>query len=230
MKTGGAEVMLAGILKSMPDFNHVLVTLLPDNDFENDLDEVTHYCLDYHSKIHLWSACRQLRKILIDHEIDLIHSHLLTASLIARISNKNQLPMIFSVHNMLTESAFKGNKLSYLLEKYSYRKEHFVLFVSEEVKKDYDQSIGLKGDWMVLHNYVKDEFFMDPYRKTDFKLHDPIRMISIGTLKDQKNFDFLIHSLKDFQKPFKLDIYGTGPQENHLKNLVHQYELNEKIL
>lgn len=227
LETGGAEVLLAGTVPALTSFNHVIVTLKRGHDFEKALETIPQYCLNYRSKLDLLRSVKRLREIIKKHNVDLIHSHLLTSTFIARLAKPKQLPLAFSVHNLLSESAFKISRLSKWLEKLTYKKTNHIIFVSNNAKRDYDQQIGIQGSFDILPNFVEDIFF-EKYQTKHYTKHTPFRLVSVGTLKEQKNFSYLIKSLARI-KDCTLDIIGDGPLKSKLNLEIKSHGVEDRV-
>lgn len=59
------------------------------------------------------------------------------------------------------------------------------------------------------------------------------KIVAVGRLNNQKNYDLLIESFSDIEKDYpehKLEIYGQGPEENRLQNKIDSLGLKNKIL
>jgi glycosyltransferase involved in cell wall biosynthesis len=229
LEIGGAEVLLTGVVTSMKEYNHVIVTLTGKNAFEKQLIRYKIYSLGYKNKLSIPASIRRLKKIMKDHKVDIIHAHLLPSTFLARFANSGDIPFFFTVHNILSKSAFKLSTLSFLLEKFSYKADQRAIFVSEDVREDYHNKIGIKGREFLLHNFVEDHFFNEKWSKKEVTIDEPVKLVSIGSLKDQKNYKFLIESLSKFDQNFKLDIYGSGPLYDELSNNISSLNLEDKI-
>lgn len=221
-------MLLVGVINSMKDFDHVVVTLLPENDFKKELVVRVH-CLNYRSKLNLLSSVRCLRKIITENQIDLIHCHLLPATFLARLAKPKRIPLIFSVHNRLSESAFKTSRISWFLEKISYRRTHLAIFVSKDTYEDYQESIGIKGAFHILPNYVEDKFFQQNHVVQPTTKKDTLKLVSIGSLKNQKNHSFLLKALSNYASPFTLEIYGEGPTKPALLKEISELDLTNQV-
>src|SRR5690606_10841168 len=113
------------------------------------------YCLDYTSKKDIPSAVFQLSKIIKKHEVQLVHAHLYWPTIIARLAVRNTLPLVFSVHNTITDDAFKLNFLSKYMEKLTYSKGQSAIFVSNAVLKDYEKHLRLGSKQSVIYNFIR---------------------------------------------------------------------------
>ncbi|MEO9485818.1 MAG: glycosyltransferase [Ekhidna sp.] len=229
LETGGAEILLIGLVNGMKQYDHFILTLTPKNDFNIQINAKIE-CVNYRGKIDTLKAISHINSIIKSNGIDLVHTHLLTSTFLGRLGKPSKTKLVFSVHNILSESAFKVSKLSWLLEKITYRGIHHVIFVSQEAKKDYDKSIGLKGNSSVIYNYVEDNFF-DNNLETGVRpgSDSPLKLVAVGSLKSQKNYHFLISSLVDYEGDVQLDIYGDGPLRKSLHEYIHLLGIHQKV-
>ncbi|MEL6944074.1 MAG: glycosyltransferase [Bacteroidota bacterium] len=208
LTTGGAEVLLLDIIDSLVDFENILVILENKNEFQERTEHLNVVCLNYRSKLDLFHSVRKLKNIIRLEEIDIVHAHLLSATFIARLAIDRQQRLIFSVHNILSKSAFKVSKMSWLLEKIFYKRWHEAIFVSNQVKLDYEKQIGIRGSSHILYNFIGNNFFQK--RKLDAAEYAELNCVSVGKLKEQKNFEYLIDVFSRLGD-IPLDIFGDGP-------------------
>ena len=228
LETGGAETLLVGVVNGLEEYNHVIITLLPINKYEEKLSGIEVISLNYKNKLSTFRCVRIIKKIIMTRDVSIIHSHLLVATFLARLANPKDVSLFFTVHNTLSKSAFAISKLSRILEKWSYGENDVAIFVSEAVRSDYKACIGIKGENHVIYNFINNDFFNN--QKTDFQLHQPIRLIAIGSLKSQKNYNFLIEALCQWSdRDFVFDIYGEGPLKMHLDHKVIELGLQSKV-
>ena len=61
---GGAETMLVSVVKELSDYNNIVVTLFPKNQFENKLECDRFYCLNLKSFFQLPLVIPRLKKII----------------------------------------------------------------------------------------------------------------------------------------------------------------------
>ena len=233
MTRGGAETMLVSILKSLgEEYSIILVTLTSELDFSKD--EIicdSRLCLNFNSVKDMPEAVMKLKSIINKYKPDLVHCQLYWSTIIGRLSVPKNIPFIFSIHNKLSIDAFKANKLSYYLEKLTYRKRHTIISVSEDALLDYKKFINIKGRAIVLNNFVHANFFTQSYEFAERPL-DVITIVAVGTLKHQKNFEFLINvinSIKDKIK-IRLDIVGDGALKNKLQSIIDKNSLQVNLL
>lgn len=225
LKRGGAETLVAGVAASLKGFEHHIILLKDEIEFEVP-GHVRVTCIAYQRKSDLLGAVRAIRKYVAVHQIDLVHAHLLTSALLARLAKGQQHKLITSFHNVLSKSAFKTSKISYLLEKWYWKKDDVKIFVSQAVKSDYEAHIGAATHTRVLYNYVEDRYFKTgPPHSTG----ESMRMVCTGSLKLQKNYPFLIGALADCKVAFTLDIYGDGPEKHDLTQRLQEHDLTARV-
>lgn len=222
---GGAETLLVGVVNQLTNKN-IIVTLDNRNEFISPIN-ATLYCLNYKNRLDTLAAVLKLRKIIKNEQIDIVHAHLPLSTFIARLACPKNIKFIFSVHNKLSESAFKESPLTYILEKLTYSSRHHAIFVSETARKDYDKTIGIKGKSDVLYNYIDDSFFEN--RKKNYESFNN-RFVAVGNLKQQKNYTTIINGFNRLKnKSFTLDIYGKGGLKGNLQQQIIAYNLQNNI-
>ncbi|MEO7316586.1 MAG: glycosyltransferase [Ginsengibacter sp.] len=212
---GGAEVLLVGILPELnQQFHVVLVTLKGDCEFpKQEVLFKSKYSLGFRNKLSIYSCVIKLRKIIKDHTPDLIHSHLIYSSLIARIACPSSIPLLYTIHGELSKSDFNNSKILTFLEKSTIRKNHSLMAVSNVVLNDYEQTISKKTKRFVLHNYIADEFLNQQIAPKTYNHFQSLKLVAVGNIKAAKNYEYLLKAfayLKEY--PVTLDIYGNTNQ------------------
>jgi glycosyltransferase involved in cell wall biosynthesis len=71
---------------------------------------------------------------------------------------------------------------------------------------------------------VDESYYAPGYKKMNF--NGTFRMVAVGNLKEQKNYKFLIEAFKQMPKNIYLDIYGSGTQEQELRDEIERHHLN----
>lgn len=228
---GGAEVLLVGVLRELNQRYHiVLVTLKNDCEFKNEeISFNEKYSLGFRNKLSLLVCVFKLRKIIKKHSPDLIHSHLIYSSLIARMACPSNIPLLYSIHGELSKSDFNNSKILTFLEKSTLRKNHSLLAVSNVVLKDYQKTITHKLKSFVLHNYISDEYLEQKIVSKNYDDLQSLKLIAVGNIKAAKNYGYLLKAfafLKDY--PVTLDIYGNTNQHLYegLQFQIDQLNLN----
>jgi glycosyltransferase involved in cell wall biosynthesis len=130
----------------------------------------------------------------------------------------------------MSKDAFEVNRMSVFAEKFTYKKRHTIIGVSQQALNDYNKWIGIKGKSFVLYNYVKQSFF-DANYDYNRDIQIAFRLVAVGNLRRQKNYFALleaIHLLKDH--PIHLDIYGSGDLEKELLDKINKDGLNVRLM
>jgi glycosyltransferase involved in cell wall biosynthesis len=226
---GGAEKLLVGTINGLPGFDHHLIYLGGSDSLLKYLPAGAKVIkLHYKSKVDIPRCVIRVRQYIRQNNIEVLHSHMVMASLIARIACPTDVQLFVTLHSMVGSRFFGSGKLiPRLAEKLTYKKRHHVIAVSDEVCRDYDHHIGIKGAWSVLPNFVEDHFFQQGLKQMNF--HDSFRMITVGNLKPAKNHTYLIEAFKKLPGNIQLDIFGDGPLRKHLQEQISKYKLNIKL-
>ncbi|MEO8765783.1 MAG: glycosyltransferase [Ginsengibacter sp.] len=240
LERGGAEIMLVAPLAEIQQYyNIVLVTLRPGSDFtEQELVYAKKYCLDMTSGLGTIGASKRLKRIISENKVDLVHSFLYWSSIVARIACGRKTAHVFSLATVMTAGVYRlkwYSSYTLLLDRFTYRKNHFVISPTREVLEDFANSVGLRGRHEVLYNFVKDEFFINAI---DYKVPaGKLKLVAVGNLKDVKNYQLMIDAFKLlYNLPVSLDIYGEGTERASLQKQISDHGLpielkgtNEKI-
>jgi glycosyltransferase involved in cell wall biosynthesis len=138
------------------------------------------------------------------------------------------IPLIYSLHNEMSKSAFNNSKTLTFLEKKTIKENHAVIAVSQLVLEDYEQSISKIKHAFVLPNFISDKFFIKSKMENDSTSVEEIKLVAVGNIKNQKNYSYLLKAFKYLKKyPISLDIYGEG-SDKEVKKL--QTEIDKKKL
>ncbi len=227
LERGGAEIMLVSPLAEIHrDYNIILVTLKPENVFtKQELVCEKIYCLEMESRKEIFKSANKLKKIIAENKVTLVHSFLYWSSIVARIACGKKVPYVFSLATIMSAGVYKLKWYSgytLLLDRFTYRKNHFVISPSQEVLEDFGNSVGVKGGSEVLYNFVKEEFFEN---KIDYTIpNGELKLVAVGNLKDVKNYQVLIDAFKLLKNlPVSLDIYGQGPDRDTLQEQINDH-------
>ena len=225
MGRGGAEVMLVKVLKELKEYNNIVVTLNPEDHFGDEFTCDEYHCLQMGSFANFPNAVIKLRRFIRKHKIDLVHSHLFSATLVARMATPSRVPLITTIHTNVSTREYKKWYLR-MLEKISYKMH---------------QSTVIGVSTGVLDQYFK-YFNHKPYKKyllyTFVDLKDPERplqvpeagvnkdfftLAAIGALRFPKNQQYLIRAFEKLKnEKFELHIYGIGVMQKELEQLIKE--------
>ncbi|MEA3062726.1 MAG: hypothetical protein QOJ94_2507 [Sphingomonadales bacterium] len=228
---GGAETLLVNLLPALADrYDIVLVTLRPDSDFPPEqVAAKEHYCLGYTGSRSLLACAWKLRRIIRRHRPALVRAQLFTASLVARMATPRRIPLVFSIHNPMSEDAYTKNRLALPLEKLTYRKRHALISVSRSALDDFERWVGVRGQSFVLPNFINDAYLQAA--RARHTLGTPLRLVAVGMLKAQKNYFYLIEAFRRMRgEKVSLDIFGDGPLRAELQSAIDAESLPIRLL
>lgn len=227
---GGAETLLVGTINSLPQYKHIIVTLTEANDFEEVNCEKI-YNLKHTSNRLIFQSIKKFKQIFAIYNPSIIHTHLYWGTIIGRLSLPKNCKLITTYHSLLYDenNGSQFSKKMVLLDKLTYRKKYYTLYISQKVKECITNAIPIKQNHQVLHNYVEDVFFQ--YPKSDKISYNPLRVVSVGNLRKEKNYLFLLKCfLKLKDQPIQLDIYGDGKEKDTLTTFVRENQLTNVSL
>lgn len=225
---GGAEMLITGIL---PELNRryevVIVNLTPKSDFvEADIPCTYRYFLGYSGKLSLPLCAWRMRRIIRKHKPVLVHAHLLISSLIARVACPANIPLAFTIHNLMSRDAFDNSRLLTLLEKWSIRSGHAIIAVSADILEDYERVICKMPHQFVLKNFIEEVFLTQPVQDRLYQPGKELKLVAVGNVKPTKNYGYLVEAFLRLKGlPVSLDIYGYF-QEEIVKELQAVIEKN----
>ena len=198
-------------------------------DFSRNMKQVKNHLIAY----------KQLKKVVADNKIDIIHCHSPIGGAISRLVGKtNNVKVIYTAHGF---HFYKGAPLinwmlyfpiEYYLSKYTDQlivknQEDYVrarkLFPIKNVHLVHGVGVDIKK----IENIEIDR----QQKKLELKiLNEQIVLLSIGELNDNKNHELVIDCLKDFNNVnFKYLICGDGVLKEKLQAKIKQYDLEDKV-
>jgi hypothetical protein len=148
---GGAERLLVDAINGLPEMEHHVVVLNGPERLRPELPSACRFLnLNRKSNTELYTKSRIVRKYIKENKIDLVHSHLFFASVVARLGTPRQVPLLNTLHVISSLDNYTKSRLALYLEKLTYRKRHHIIAVSQEVLNDFDKWVGVKGKGTVL--------------------------------------------------------------------------------
>ena len=221
---GGAETMLVRVLKELPEYNNIVVTLYNQNLFENELECQEYICLKKRSLLLFPLTAIQLRKIIKQHKPDIVHTHLFWPTFIARIATAKNIPLITTIHAFIATSVEYKKWFIRFLDKCSYLiRKSAIIGVAKGATKEYFSFLKIRPyKAYTLYTFVDIDHFS--LRTPVVRKENPgFRLISIGALRLQKNHAFLIEAFKLLKNEnIELDIYGVGPLQPKLQKAIDE--------
>lgn len=224
---GGAETLLVNTIPLLQNYDHVLICLSAPDTLKSRIESHLKgfHLLNIKGKSQWIRGIVQLRRLIRRYKPVLVHSHLQLSSLLTRIACPNKVPLVFTIHSTYSQDAFQHSRVALWLERLTVRKKHALIGVSRFVVDDYQRAVPFKGGKFILYNFVAPRFFNagQPSSPTT----STIRLVAVGTLKEAKNYSFLLEAFRQLQDlPVHLDIYGDGPEKALLQQLIDTHRLN----
>ncbi len=229
MGRGGAETMLVQILKQLTDYHNVVITVNEQNHFGNELFCDEYHCLKMGSFKNFLSAAYRFKKLVKKIKPDIVHSHLLLATLITRVGLPKGIPLVTTIHTSIANS--NDYKKWYLrwMEKITYRfHKNIIIGVSKDVLTQYFTFQNHKPyKKYLLYTFVDIEKFNHNSKNSIPQQTNVCKLIAVGALRFPKNQLYLINAFKKLRnQPFELHIYGTGVEDAVLRELNKQANVN----
>ena len=238
---GGAEMLLPETLKihNKDQFEFHYIYILPWKNqmveaIENAGGKVT--CFSASNNLKLLQQYSGVIEYCKKHEIELIHCHLPWSGFLGRIIHeKTKIPVVYTEHNIQERYHFTTKWLNNL----SFNSQSLALGVSTDVSRSILENIKPKIPITTLLNGVNTLHFQKDLEK-GFNIRkqlgipkDVLVIGNIAVFRSQK-------SLPDWVKAFKKvhnthpEIYGilvgAGPQEEEIKQLVLENDLQDRVI
>jgi len=226
---GGAETMLVTVVKQLPEYNNIIVTLKPENEFGNELDHDGMYCVHMNSPLQVPMAAIKLRRIIKENNVSIVHSHLFWSTVVARMGVPKNIPLITTIHAFVTSSIEYKPWHMRLIEKLTYRiRKSTIVAVAKGALEEYFSFIDVKPhNACHLYTFVDTSIFKGGPVKTS---SEKFRVVTVGNLKEQKNHRFLLEAFKELKNEnIELDIYGKGPLQAELQQTIDENNLKVSL-
>lgn len=235
MQLGGAQVLLANSLAAGGLQEHIdnyLVYFMGESSLLDRIDKnVKVISLNYKGISDLKRALSELKKIILDNQISIVHTHLTPADFYTSLILPKNVKQIHTLHS--TYSLDHTQKLrNRILQKYLYlkRKDCNLIFLSDYNRDDFLRSLKFRGKSFVLNNFIADDFFSPDLGKNTSSPQPGLKVIAVGVLREEKNFKYLLDVfvfLKNYN--IQLDIYGSGDKSSY-EQIVKERQLKVRFL
>ena len=217
---GGAETMVVAVIKKLNDYNNIVVTLYPKNEFGNELKFDKYYCLHLHSPLLTPLAALRLRKIIKDNKVCLVHSHLFWSTVVARMGVPKKVHLVTTIHTFIANSIEYRPWAMKVIEKASFKiRKSIIIAVAKGAFEEYFNYMNVKPrKAYTLYTFVDTGIFNQENSIAGKENTTTFRLISVGNLKKQKNHHLLLEAFKELKNEnISLDIYGKGFWMHHFK-------------
>jgi glycosyltransferase involved in cell wall biosynthesis len=165
-------------------------------------------------------------KTVIEKRPDIVLSFLTYTNLLALICQRTffrKIPLIVSERN---DPCVRKSKAQRKIVDWLYPKADCIVCQGNRVE-DYFKSINQNARTCIIPNPINSECICREEPEQRQK-----KIIAVGRLSQQKNYDLLIDSFYKFNQQndeYVVEIYGQGPEEGHLLEKIASLGLEEKI-
>ena len=221
---GGAETMMVRVIKELPEYEHVVVTLFPVNNFGSELQCDKLICINVSSLFSLPFAVFKFRSIVKKEKPHLVHTHLFWPTVIARLSVSNKIPLITTIHAFIKSSVEYKKWYIRRLDKFTYRlRKNIIIAVAKGVMEEYFSLLKLKPyKAYILYTFVDVNRFNTAVAGHN-QTSPVFRVISVGALRVQKNYLWLVSAFEKLKNEnIELHIYGAGNMQEEIQKKINE--------
>ncbi|HHD1572772.1 TPA: glycosyltransferase family 4 protein [Enterococcus faecium] len=199
-------------------------------DFSRNMKQVKNHLIAY----------KQLKKVVANNKIDIIHCHSPIGGVISRLVGKtNNVKVIYTAHGF---HFYKGAPLInwilyYPIEKLLSKFTDVIVTINKEdyflCKKKFSnrKTIYIPGIGLDINKIdkLKKSTQKDIREEVGFSNSDVI-VVSVGELNENKNHETIIRAIKLLDSKVKYLICGIGTQKEYLESLITKLGLSERVL
>jgi glycosyltransferase involved in cell wall biosynthesis len=234
---GGAQVHVRDMAKAMREAGHEATIICG---LRGDLtDQLEEQGVPFRSLAPLvrpidpakdLSAVLELRRALAELRPDLVSLHSSKAHLLGGFAARTLgLPVLITVHGWpFADGVPAASRRFYALyERFAARLATAVVTVSHE-DRDLARQYGItaKGGVSVIHNGMPD----DARRRDHDSATEPVRLLMVGRHVPQKDHRTLLRALAKLRdRPWTVDLIGSGPDEGKNQALAQELGLAERV-
>ena len=216
MMPGGAEILLANSLSQgglcEHTENHLAYFRDPTYLLERLDKNVQVHFLNYKGTADVVRLLRQLKIIIRDNKIDIVHSHLNPASFYTHLACPGNVRHVHTIHIAYSTDVQTRPVLKLLERKLFFDKKNCnLIFLSEFTKDDFLKAVKFSGKAFILPNFIEDVFFNSTPKYYQGSTSSGLKIIAVGNFRKQKNYFYLLDIFKHLKgHNIHLDIYGGG--------------------
>jgi glycosyltransferase involved in cell wall biosynthesis len=219
---GGAETMLVRVIKELPEYEHIVVTLFPLNHMGSELECSKLVCFNLSSLFALPLAVFKFRVLVKKEKPAIVHTHLFWPTVIARVSVPKKIPLITTIHAFIKTSIEYKNRHVRVLDKLTYRyRKSIIIGVAKGVTSEYFSLLQLKPyKAYTLYTFVDTGRFNISGQPQ--KTASPVfKVVSVGALRLQKNYLWPVKAFAALKEHnIALDIYGAGNMQQTIQQMI----------
>lgn len=230
---GGAEQVIRQPLKYLDCYRHYIVVLNEPIDRNNIPDTISIFNLNYTGIHSIPRVIWKLRKIIKKTRPNIIHSHLVVSTLVARLANLSYSRLISTYHSLLYNPQNRQyDKKLKLADKFTTSLSDFNIYVSEQVKNMYDATVSKKVAGKVVYNFYNSSFSPS---NNSCQIRFPVKLICVANYRPEKNHDVIVEAFQHLKKDYFLTLVGNGFDKSRYTdipgiNIVHSNEVQSFLL
>ena len=229
---GGAEKVVVQLAEQMYLNGHdvKIAYLKGDISVKPDFPNIELIYLGLDKFSNLFTASNNYKKLIINFQPDIIHSHMVHANIFSRINNiSNRVPkLICTAH-----SSNEGGRIRMLAYKFTNFLSDINTNVSERATNSFIKNGAFnKNNLLTVYNGIDVKKFRKN-EKNIIRKNEVTTFISIGRLNKHKDYPNLLKAISIIKNQIKSNIkfyiIGDGELRNFIENLIHDLEINEFV-
>ncbi|WP_323758228.1 glycosyltransferase [Roseivirga sp.] len=238
---GGADRVTVNLLQAFDrdKFQCDLALMRAEGEFLDQIPEDVQL-FDLKSK-SLWSMWKPLKKLISESDYDVVYSTCGGASMplmLAAWLGRFKGVTVVSERNILfpPKKSKAKRRLMILIKAFLYKKATWVTAVSQGVAIECSNILGVKSERIkVVYNPIVNKTLLegarDEIKHPFFGQYDQT-VLAVGRFEWQKDYDTLLRAFKKVAQVTDnvgLFILGKGPLESHLRTMVSDMEMEDKV-
>jgi len=239
LKTGGAEVVLYNLVKSLDrrKFEPIVVSVIPIAEIGKKIQALGAKILSLNARFKYNPFIFfRLISILKKEKPQILHSHLFHAIFLGRVTGRIcKVPIIISSIHSKYIGGFLRNRLLQITD----RLDDVVTIVSQRAAETIIKSKTVSANkLLVIYNGIDLNKFIFQDKKAKEKVREELNfkkdakiLISVGRLFRAKGYSYLIEAIKILKKNLniRLLILGEGEDKRKLETQIRDFNLEKNI-
>lgn len=229
LKAGGAEKILIFLSRSLKISNVKTTICVLGFNSKNHFD-VSNLNIIYLNKERLRNAFFQLYKLIKKQQPSIVLTSIYHLNIFSGFLKIffNKTNFIAREANIYSERKKISNKslMPKFLEKYFYKKLDSIIFLSKEMKVDFENFFGCKFKSFIINNPITTKHNLI---SKSFSLDKKINFLNVGSLHEKKGHSRLISKFSFLNLDYSLKIYGEGNLKHELNLKIKKLNLVGKI-
>lgn len=237
LNAGGAEKVAVLVMNELVKRNWKVTLLMTklEGPYLNILDSKVEIVLLPHRNIS--KNVYEISKYLKKNKPTVFYSSMMYINVVAGWSAKlanYKGKLVFSEHShpsaVLKTQGSLLVKLVFKLAQWIYPRAAAIICVSDGIKEDLNKIFKKLPKLVVINNPIEINDYNHPNLENDL-----FRIVSVGRLHKDKNFEVLINTFKNIlnhnqDKKFELIILGEGSHRSQLETLIKNLDLEKKVI